>query len=134
MEQILPKVSCYVDDILITGRNDDKPLAHLEAVFQSFKRYGFRLKRSRCLFFQELVEYLGHVVRKEGIQTSKRKIKAILKVKTPTNQKKLKSFLGMANHYGKFIPCLADLSSPLNNLLKKTVHWNLSQEFNAKKL
>jgi len=65
------------------------------------------------------VEYLVHVVSKEGIQTSKRKIEAILKVKTPTNQTELKSFLGMANHYGKFVPRLADLSSPLNNLLKK---------------
>ena len=50
----------------------------------------------------------------QAIQTSKSKIEAILKVKTPTNQTELKSFLGMANQYGKFIPCLADLSSPLN--------------------
>ena len=56
------------------------------------------------------VEYLGSIVSQEGIQTSKRKIEAIQK-----------SFLGMVNHYGKFIRCLADLSSPLNNLLKKDV-------------
>ena len=67
MEQILPKlpgVVCYIDDILITGRNDDEHLANLEAVFQSLKQYGFRLKRSKCWFFQESVEYLGHVVSK----------------------------------------------------------------------
>ena len=65
---------------------------------------------------------------KEGIQTSKRKIEAILKVRPPTNQTELKSFLGMVNHYGKFIRCLADLSSPLNNLLKKDVQWYWSEE------
>ena len=108
--------------------NDDEHLVNLEAVFQSLKQYWFRLKRSKCWFFQESVEYLVDVVSKEGIQTSKRKIEAILKVKTPTNRTELKSFLGMANHYGKFIPCLADLSSPLNNLLKKAVQWNWSEE------
>ena len=58
----------------------------------------------KCCFFQDSVEYLGSVVSKEGIQTSKRKIEALLKVKPPTYQTELKSFLGMVNHYGKFYP------------------------------
>ena len=100
MEQILPKIPgvvCYIDDILVTGRSDNEHLEHLEAVFQSLRQYGFRIKRTKCWFFQDSVEYLGSVVSKEGIQTSKRKIEAILKVKTPTNQTELKSFLGMVN-------------------------------------
>jgi len=75
------------------GRNDDKHLTHLVAEFRSLKQYRFRLKKSKCWFLQELVEYLGHVVRKEGIQTSKRKIEAILKVNAPTNRRELKSLL-----------------------------------------
>ena len=96
-EQISPKVatrSCllHIDDILVTGRSDDVHLEHLKAVFQSL-----RTKRTKCWFFQDSVEYLGRVVSKEGIQTSKRKIEAILKVKPQTNQQDLKSFLGMVN-------------------------------------
>ena len=96
----IPGVVCYIDDILVTGRSDNKHLEHLEAVFQSLRQYGFRIKRTKCWFFHDSVEYLGSVVSKEGIQTSKREIEAILKVKTPTNQTELKSFLGRVNHYG----------------------------------
>ena len=97
MEQILPKIPgvvCYIDDILITGRSDNEHLEHLEAVFQSLRQYGFRIKRTKCWFFQDSVEYLGSVVSKEGIQTSKRKIEAILKVKTPTNQTRVEIIPG----------------------------------------
>ena len=65
---------------------------------------------------QSSVEYLGKIITKEGIQPSQKKIEAILKVKEPTDSTQLKSFLGMVNHYSKFLKCLADLSAPLNNL------------------
>ena len=89
---------------------------------------GFRTKRTKCFFLQDSVEYLGRVISKEGIQTSKKKVEAIQKVNPPTNQTELRSFLGMVNHYGKFIRCLADLSSPLNNLLRKDTPWSWSDE------
>ena len=133
MEQILPKIPeivCYTDDILVTGRSDNDKPEHLEAVFKSLRQYGFSIKRTNCWFFQDSVEYLGSIVSKERIQTSKKQIEAILKVKTPTNQStELKSFLGMVNHYGKCIRRLADLGSPLSNLLNKDVQWNWSAEF-----
>ena len=74
IEQVLPrlpKVVCYMDDILITGCNNQEHIQNLTAVFESIKHHGLQIKLSKSKFFQKSVEYLGHVVSKEGICTSK---------------------------------------------------------------
>ena len=71
------------------------------------------------LFFQDKVEFLGKVVTKEGIVASSGKVEAVLKVPPPQSLTQLRSFLGIVNHYRKFVPLLADLNDPLNHLLKK---------------
>ena len=105
-----------MDDILVTGCNNEELLKNLTAAFESIKHHGFQIKQSKCKFFQESVEYLGHIVSKEGIHTSEKKIAAITNVPLPTDVSTLRSFLGMVNHYGKFIKNLIDLSVPLNKL------------------
>ena len=131
VDQILPKLAgvvCFIDDILVTGCNEAEHLSNLEAVFQKIQEYGLRLKLRKCKFFQESVEYLGQVVSREGIHPSSKKIEAILKVQPPTDLSELRSFLGMVNHYGKFIQFLADLSAPLNKLLRKDTPWQWTSE------
>ena len=113
MEQILPKVPgivCYIDDILITGKDDEEHLHRLDLVLKSFKENGLTIKMSKCHFLQPSVQYLGKIISQEGIQPAKSKIEAILKVKPPCDHTQLRSFLGMVNHYSKFIRCSADLS------------------------
>ena len=80
------------------------------------------------LFFKDKVEFLGKVITKAGIATSTRKIDAILKMLPPQNLMHLRSFLGIVNHYRKFVPLLADFSDPLNRLLKKDTPWKLSPD------
>ena len=131
MDQILPKlphVVCFIDDILVTGRNESEHLANLDAVLAKLQERGLRLKLKKCRFFEESVEYLGQVVSREGIHPSQKKIEAILKVDPPEDQTQLRSFLGMVNHYGKFVKFLADLSAPLNRLLRKDTPWEWSSE------
>ena len=113
-----------MDDILITAATEEEHLQNLRAVFESIKQNGLRIKQSKCKFFQESVEYLGHIVSKQGISTSPRKVSAIANVHPPTDVSKLRSFLGMVNYYGKFIKNLTDLCAPLNNLLRKGISWN----------
>ena len=81
---------------------------------------------NKCHFLQPSVQYFGMIISKDGIQPCSSKIKAILKVKPPRDQTKLRYFLGMVNHYSKFIRCLADPSVPLNNL-KKDVAWEWTE-------
>ena len=130
IEQVLPKllnVVCYMDNMLVTGSTHEEHLQNLTAVFESIRCHGFRIKLTKCKFFQESVKYL-HIVSKDGIHTSKRKIKAITSVPPPIDVSKLRSFLGMVNRYGKFVKSLTDLSAPLNKLLRKDEQWNWTDE------
>ena len=70
MDQILPQregIICYLDDILITGKNDHEHLQNLEAVLKRLEECNLRIKKPKCCFFQDKVEFLGKVVTKEGI-------------------------------------------------------------------
>ena len=131
MDQILPQregIICYLDDILITGKNNHEHLQNLEAVLKRLEEYNLRIKKPKCCFFQDKVEFLGKVVTKEGIAASSGKVEAVLKIPPPQSLTQLRSFLGIVNHYRKFVPLLADLSDPLNHLLKKDTPWEWSSE------
>ena len=133
MEQVLqglPGVACYLDDVLITGKNDQDHLEHLGAVLQRLHARGFRLKKSKCVFMQFSVEYLGYQVDAEGLHATEGKVKAILDAPKPHNVKELRSFLGLVNYYGRFVPNLATEAHPLNQLLCKDVKWAWSKKCN----
>ena len=81
-----------------------------------------------AIFFQDSVEYLGHIMSKEGISISPDKVSAIADVPSPTDVSKLHSFLVMVNHNEKFIKNLTDLCAPLNKLLRKSITWNWTEQ------
>ena len=126
--QGLPSVVCYINNILVTGHTYKEHLKNVEAVFNRLKEYGFCLKLPKCQFFHKSVEYLGQIVSSDGVCPSTKKIEAILKVAPPTDVLELRSFLGMVSHYRKFMKFLADLSAPLNRLLRKDEPWRWTQE------
>ncbi|XP_064469808.1 uncharacterized protein K02A2.6-like [Ornithodoros turicata] len=129
MEQVtagIPSVACYLDDIIVTGKSDDEHLDNLQQVFSRLREFGFTLKREKCAFFRAEVEYLGHVVNAQGFRPSPKKVSAVLNMPAPTNVSELRSFLGMVQHYGKYLKSLADVVAPLNDLLKKAVPWEWS--------
>ena len=68
------------------------------------------------------------MVTKEGIAASSRKVEAVLKIPPPHSFTQLRSLLGIVNHHRKFVPLLADLTDPLNHLLKKDTPWEWSSE------
>ena len=84
---------------------------------------GFKLKLEKCGFMQPAVEYLGHHISAEGIRPSKEKVHAIVNAPPPQNISQLRSFLGLVNHYGKFLPQLANRLTPLYKRLQKDSQW-----------
>ena len=111
-------VTCYIDDILVSSADEDSHLQSLEEVFNRLEKHGFRLKLDKCEFLLKSIEYLGDVVSKDGIQPVTTKVEAIVNAPIPANVQQLRSFLGLTNYYGKFIPNLATLLHPLNVLLQ----------------
>ena len=120
-------VLCYIDEILVSGKDEGSHLKSLEGVFRRLEKHGFRLKPEKCEFLLSLVEYLGHQVSKDGIRALPSKVAAIDKAPAPTNIQELCSFLGLLNYYGKFIPNLATVLHPLNALLQTDRKWTWSK-------
>ena len=126
--QGLPKVICYLDDILITGSTEEEHLANVEQVLSRLQQYNIRAKRSKCSFHSPSVEYLGHRVDAGGLHTTTSKVEAVSKAPQPRNVQELRSFLGLVHYYGKFLPNLSTLLHPLNSLLKDNQEWMWTQE------
>ncbi|UYV75353.1 K02A2.6-like [Cordylochernes scorpioides] len=106
----------------------EEHLALLKTIFARLAKYNIKLKKEKCLFLQKEIEYLGHLVTGEGIRPLDHKVQAIQKAKTPMNISELRSFLGLVNFYGKFIPNLPELLKPLHELLHKKRPWVWTKE------
>ena len=117
MLQGIPLVICFIDDILVTGKDDSNHFQNLAKVFQTLQQNGLRLKQDKCKFLQSSVEYLGHIIDAEGIHATTEKMDAVMKAPIPCNVSELRSFLGLLNYYGKFLPNLSTILHPLNQLL-----------------
>ena len=85
----------YLDDILVSGENDQQHLENLAEVLNRLEKYGLRGRLSKCQFFQDSVEYLGHEISQEGIRPLEKKVEAIKQAPTPKTVEQLESFLGM---------------------------------------
>ena len=126
--QSIPGVICYLDDILVSGRDEADHLNHLAAVLERLQKHGVRVKREKCAFLQTSVEYLGHQVDADGLHTLDSKLQAVVEAPAPRDVQELRSFLGLVNYYGKFIANLATILHPLNQLLQKGHHWKWSRQ------
>ena len=91
--QGIPKVVCYIDDILVTGKDEEDNQQNQSEVLSHLESHGFRLKKEKCTFMANSVEYLGHCVDQDGIRALPEKVEAIVSAPQPTNVQQLHSFL-----------------------------------------
>ena len=124
----IPHVICYIDDLLVTGLTEEEHLQNLTQVLCRLQEQGMRLKREKCSFLQNAVEYLGYQIDANGVHTAPSKLQAIQRAPAPENVNQLRAFLGLLNYYGKFIPNLSTMIHPLNALLRHGVRWKWTQE------
>lgn len=126
----VPMTVNYFDDLYVTGRTDNEHLANLETVFTICANKGLALNKNKCEFMQKEITFLGHKLSKEGIRPLAETVRAIIDAPRPESLQQLRSFLGLINHYSKFIPGSSSILAPLYNLLKNNTRfkWSDAQE------
>ena len=129
--QGIPRTICYIDDIVITGSNDTEHLEILQKVLERLEEHGVRAKCSKCFFLAKSVTYLGHRIDAEGQHPLSDKLEAVREAPVPRNVSELRSFLGLLNYYRNFLPSLATVLHPLNELLQIKRKWKWSSECNS---
>jgi hypothetical protein len=120
----------YLDDIIVFSRSFEDHLKHLEEVFTRLKNANLSLKAEKCHFGQAQVLYLGHVVSAQGIRADPGKVSAVQNFPTPKDVSSLRSFLGLANYFRRFIYRFSHVAAPLNAITSKNVPWNWTEECN----
>ncbi|MGB0246440.1 MAG: reverse transcriptase domain-containing protein [Paracoccaceae bacterium] len=134
----LPSGFClgYIDDIICYSTSLEDHISHLQQVVQLHVQCGMKLNLRKCNIFRSEVEYLGHLVNKDGIRMVPSYIQRILDWPVPKNGKELRSFLGFCNYYRIFISKFAELTFQLNKLKgSKNIEWTSStlDDFNELK-
>jgi hypothetical protein len=114
-------VLVFFDDILIYSATFEENLIHIRSVFELLAKDQWKIKLSKCSFAQRSIHYLGHVISGAGVATGSQKVEAIANWPTPKNAMELRSFLGLAGYYWKFVRYFGVIAKPLTELLKKNV-------------
>lgn len=108
-----PFVLVYLDDILIFSNSPQEHLEHVKFVLDTLKTNFLVAKKSKCEFFQSVVDFLGCTISADSITPSAFKVAAVKNFAVPKTPKEVKSFLGLINYVRKFIPDCSKLQSPL---------------------
>jgi hypothetical protein len=124
------KCLVYLDDIVIFGETLQVHSEKLREVLGRMRKHNLKLQPDKCEFLKKEVSYLGHIITSSGVKPDERKVEAVKNFPVPTTTQKLKSFLGLAGYYRRFIPDFSKIAKPLTELLKKNTPyvWNEKTE------
>jgi hypothetical protein len=112
-------VVVFIDDILVYLKSMEEHEEHLQIVLQRLREHQLYTKFSKCEFWIKEVPFLGPMVSPEGIAVDPGKVKEVLEWKLTTIMSKVRSFLGLAGYYRRFIPNFSKIAKPITELLKK---------------
>ncbi|GJW49781.1 putative reverse transcriptase domain-containing protein [Tanacetum coccineum] len=120
----------FIDDILIYFKTQEEHVEHLRLVLELLKREKLYAKFSKCEFWLREVQFLGHVIKGNGIHVDPSKIEAVNNWKAPRTLTEVRSFLGFAGYYRRFIDNFSKIAKSLTILTQKskTFDWGEEQE------
>ena len=112
-------VIVFIDDILIYLGSKEDHEEHLRVVLHILRENQLYTKFSKCQFWLDSVAFLGHVISAKGVSVDPQKIEAVVNWKPPTNVIEIRSFLGLAGDYRKFVEGFSKLPAPVTKLTRK---------------
>jgi hypothetical protein len=123
-------VVVFIDDILIYSKNLEDHAKHLHIILQRLQDHHLYAKFAKCEFWLDTVKFLGHTISKDGISVDPSNVQEVMDWKPPTSVHQIRSFLGLAGYYRRFIPDFSRIAKPMTELLKKGVKfsWNEKRE------
>ena len=113
----------FIDDILIYSKSHAEHGEHLRIVLQTLRTHQLYAKLSKCEFWLNSVSFLGHVISKEDVRVDSKKVEAVSNWPRPTNVTEIRSFLGMAGYYKRFVKDFSRIFAPLTQLIRKQVNF-----------
>ena len=133
----LSEIVLYLDDVLVFSKTLDEHLNRLDRVLSRLRSHGLKVKGKKCSFLRRQVTYLGHVVSEAGVAVDQDKIQRICTWPTPSSVSEVRSFLGLASYYRRFIAGFSKMAGPLHALTGKAVtqagkgndfHWGVKED------
>ncbi|GJS38533.1 reverse transcriptase domain-containing protein [Tanacetum coccineum] len=123
-------VIVFIDDILIYSKSEEEHEVHLKTILDLLKKEKLYAKFSKCEFWLKEVQFLGHVVNRDGIHVDPSKVESVKNWKIPESSTEIRSFLGLAGYYRRFIENFSKIAKPLTLLTQKnkTYVWGDKQD------
>ncbi len=124
-------VVVFIDDILVYLKNEEEHKEHLRLVLGKLREHQLYAKFSKCEFWLKEVGFLGHVISGEGIAVDRNKVDTVTNSEAPTTVGEIRSFLGLAGHYWRFIENFSKIAKTMTELLKKDTKFIWTEECEA---
>ena len=118
----------FIDDIFVYSNDRENHDTHLRVVLETLRKEQLYAKLSKCEFWLNEVYFLEHIVSKEGIRVDLKKIEVVVEWKPPRNVTEVRSFLGLAGYYRRFVKGFSMIAAPMTSLLQKNVKFECDEE------
>jgi hypothetical protein len=118
----------YLDDIIIFGSTFDSTTENFRLCLSRLRQSNLKVKPSKCQLYRTSVPFLGHIISRDSITVDPAKVAAITDWPRPRCVKDVRSFLGLASYYRRFIPDFATDAAPLTRLTVKSLTFGWSDE------
>jgi hypothetical protein len=121
-------VIVFLDDILVYSKSEEEHEKHLRMVLQVLINHQLYTKLSKCSFYQRQIHYLGHIISEEGIVVDPEKVESIREWSVPRNVAEVRSFMGLAGYYKRFIAGFSKIAHPITSLQRKEKKFQWTEE------
>ena len=118
----------FIDYILVYSKDRENHDTHLQVVLETLRKERLYAKLSKCEFWLREVSFLRHIISEEGIQVNPKKVEVIIEWKQLRNVIEVRSFLGLAGYYKRFVKGFSMTAAPMTRLLQRNVKFEWSEK------